>query len=135
MMQNMGHYDAQVKASVKKVGGGGTLMDLTKVEMLLMELGYQVVYLKNKLNFNALTHLFEQFSLPMLVSLKLDSNDLGHEHVIGICPHIASKGSPVQYRIVDGGHPQLQSIEYSLENLNWCCGGLLLHVPEGALYL
>ena len=43
LMQIMGHYDAQAKICVKKVEGGGTLKkDMTKVEMLLMELGYRV---------------------------------------------------------------------------------------------
>ena len=78
-----------------------------KNEMLLMELGYWVQSLKNLLDFDALTHLVKEFLLPMLVSLKMDSNGLGHEHFIGICPHIASKGGPVQYWIVDGGHLQL----------------------------
>ena len=60
-----------------------------------MDSGYQIQYLKKPLDFDALTHLLEEFLLPMMVSLKLESNDLGHEHVIGICPHIASKGNPV----------------------------------------
>ena len=71
----------------------------------------------------------------MLVSLKFYSNGLGngpgYEHVISICPHISSKGSPVQYWIVNGGLPQSQSIEYSLENLEWCCGGTLFMYNQG----
>ena len=61
-----------------------------------MELGCRVQYVKKRLYFDTLTHLLKEFSLPMMVSLKLDSNGLGNEHVIGICPHIASKGIPVQ---------------------------------------
>ena len=67
--------------------------------------------------------------------MKLDSNSIGYEHIIGICPQIASKGSPVQYRIVDGDHPQLQSIEYSLENLNWCCGGSFTCITSGFVFV
>ena len=37
--------------------------------------------------------------------------------------------------IIDGSHPKLKAIDYSLENLNWFCGsdGLFSVVPEGIL--
>ena len=70
----------------------------------------------------------------MLVSLKFYFNGPGYEHVIGICPNISSKGIPVQYWIVNGVLLQSQSIGYSLDIIEWFCGGDSFYVKPGALY-
>ena len=59
-MPNMGHYDTQIKISVKN---GGTFRDLKITETLLIESGYQVQSLKKLLDFDALTHLLKEFLL------------------------------------------------------------------------
>ena len=59
----------------------------------------------------------------MLVSLELKLGVSSYEHVIGICPNKPADGGVTQFFIIDGSHPQLKAIEFSLDNLNWCCGG------------
>ena len=59
----------------------------------------------------------------MLVSLELHFGHNSYEYVIGICPNKPEDGGETQFLIIDGAHPKLKAIEFSLDNLNWCCGG------------
>ena len=59
----------------------------------------------------------------MLVSLWLKPGHNSYEHVIGICPNKPDDGGKTQFLIIDGAHPQLKAIEFSLDNFNWCFGG------------
>ena len=51
-----------------------------------------------------------------------DSNVGTCNHVIGISPFISSKKSQVEYRIIGGAHPELKAMNFSQENMDWCCG-------------
>ena len=54
---------------------------------------------------------------------------------MGICSIRPIGGGPFQFRIVDGAHPDLQSIALSTENLDWCYGDLSFTTTAGGFAL
>ena len=42
--------------------------------------------------------------------------------MIGISPSISSETGQVQYHIIDGAHPEVKTMNFSQENMDWCCG-------------
>ena len=90
---------------------------------LMRKFHYLILNTPEEMDFVALSTLMRNACLPMLVSLRLESGNNSYEHVIGICPNKPDDGGETQFLIIDGAHPQLKAIEFSLDNLNWCCGG------------
>jgi len=43
-------------------------------------------------------------------------------HVIGLCPYFSSGCFKLNISIIEGAHPKLQAIEFTKENIWWCCG-------------
>jgi hypothetical protein len=43
-------------------------------------------------------------------------------HVIGLCPYFSSGCFKLNISIIEGAHPKLQAIEFTKENIRWCCG-------------
>ena len=58
----------------------------------------------------------------MLVSLELNFVSFTSNHVIGISPTTSSETSQVEYHTIDGAHPEVKSITFNKENIDWCCG-------------
>ena len=58
----------------------------------------------------------------MLVPLDLNFCSVPYEHVIVISPVISSETSQLEYHIIDGAHPELNAMNFSKENMDWCCG-------------
>ena len=42
-------------------------------------------------------------------------------HVIGLCPYFSSGCFKLNISIIEGAHPKLQAIEFTKENIRWCC--------------
>jgi hypothetical protein len=42
--------------------------------------------------------------------------------VIGISPFLSSETSQVEYHIIDGAHTEVKAMNFSQENMDWCCG-------------
>ena len=63
-----------------------------------------------------------ELGIPMLVSLELNFGSFTCNHVIGISPIISSETSQLEYHIIDGAHPELKAMNFSKENMDWCCG-------------
>ena len=93
-----------------------------RLKTMLRGAKYQVINTPNEMNFAQLDDLLKKTCLPMLVSLELKFGNQIYKHVIGICPNKPVDGQKIGFRIIDGAHPHLKSIHFSLENLNWCCG-------------
>ena len=62
--------------------------------------------------------------LPMVVSMKMSFNDDATKYgpVIGLCPYFSSGCFKLNISIIEGAHPKLQAIEFTKENIRWCCG-------------
>jgi len=43
-------------------------------------------------------------------------------HVIGLCPYFSSCCFKLNISIIEGAHPKLHAIEFTKENIRWCCG-------------
>lgn len=97
---------------------------LPRLEQAIRSAGYNVIRLPTNLNFEQLSKHVRMLSLPALVSLRLDYAGVDYQHVVGICPFKSGRPchSSTQYRIVDGAHPDLRPIDFSISNLDWCCG-------------
>ena len=89
----------------------------------LRKSNYQIINTPKRMDFVALSTLMRNACLPMFVSLELKFGVTSYEHVIGICPNKPADGGVTQFFIIDGAHPQRKAIEFSLDNLHWCCGG------------
>ena len=100
---------------------------------ILKKGGYTTIRLPFGLDYEALTYWIKEVSLPILISLKIAGEDF--EHVIGLCPYRSTPGGNVQFQIIDGTHPSMRPIEYSLCNLEWCCGGQFTTTTSGFLFL
>ena len=61
----------------------------------------------------------------MLVSLELNFGSNTCNTVIGISPIISSETSQVEDHIIEGAHPELKAMNFSKENMDWCCGNEL----------
>ena len=107
-----------------------------RLKEILRSSKYQVINTPKRMNFQALDKLLRKACLPMLVSLELQIGETTYKHVIGICPNKPNDGDEIRYFIVDGSHPKLKAIDFSLENLNWCCGSesSFSVVSEGILF-
>ena len=106
---------------IKLLQNNGSPFNFGSLKNALRE-NYQIINTPKKMDFVALSTSMRNVCLPMLVSLELNVGAF-YEHVIGICPSKPRDGGETQFFIIDGAHPQLQAIEFSLDNLNWCCGG------------
>ena len=121
LLHTIGHYDGQMDQMMKLLQNNGSHFNFGSLKNALRE-NYQVINTPKKMDFVALSTSMRNVCLPMLVSLELNVGAF-YEHVIGICPSKPRDGGETQFFIIDGAHPQLQAIEFSLDNLNWCCGG------------
>ena len=127
LLHTLGHYDEQLKYemqllqnSISPVVSESSFGGLKEV---LTQSNYRIINTPKRMDFVALSTLMRNACLPMLVSLELKFGATSYEHVIGICPNKPADGGVTQFFIIDGAHPQLKAIEFSLDNLNWCCGG------------
>ena len=76
------------------------------------------------MDFEDLSHYAHLMKLPMVVSMKMSFNDNAtkYGHIIGLCPYFSSGCSQLKISIIEGAHPQLQPIQFTKENIEWCCG-------------
>ena len=74
------------------------------------------------LSYSCLQTFINELGIPMLISLDLIYCSVLYEDVIGISPFISLKTSQVEYHIIAGAHPEVKAINFSQENMEWCCG-------------
>ena len=131
LMETLGHNDTKLHEAFGSLPDNQHI-DMKAIQKACKSIGYEVLNLP-ELNYEKLTHLLKSLCLPMLVSLRLDM----YEHVIGISPYKNPEGGDMQFRIIDGAHPKLQCTEYSLANLNSCCGpGIsFTHTSSGIAFI
>ena len=148
LMHAIGHYDEMMKKLLLSACWQENRSDLcrsTDYERLtcnrpsvqlfhnLKKGGYTAIKLPSGLDYEALTYWMKEIPLPILVSLRIAGVDF--EHVIGLCPYRSTPGSNVQFQIIDGAHPSMRPIEFSLYNLEWCCGGKFTTTTSGFIFL
>ena len=92
--------------------------------MVFQDVGYHTFLLPNEMDFENLSYYAHLMKLPMVVSMKMSFNDdaTKYGHVIGLCPYFSSGCFKLNISIIEGAHPKLQAIEFTKENIRWCCG-------------
>ena len=62
--------------------------------------------------------------VPILVSMKMVLNEdaIHYNHIIGLCPYFSNGCSELRILIVEGAHLQLQAMQFTKDNIRWCCG-------------
>ena len=125
LMDCLDQYDFDVKKAIAFVqtlgqSDGGNIFG--KLKDAIRGVKYSIICLPEGLNYKDLTEYVQQLQLPILVSLSVNYGADSYDHVVGICPYKDLGGGDAHFRIVDGAHPDLQCIEYSSQNLDWCCG-------------
>ena len=95
-----------------------------ELSMVFQDVGYHTFLLPNEMDFENLSYYAHLMKLPMVVSMKMSFNDdaTKYGHVIGLCPYFSSGCFKLNISIIEGAHPKLQAIEFTKENIWWCCG-------------
>ena len=95
-----------------------------ELSMVFQDVGYHTFLLPNEMDFENLSYYAHLMKLPMVVSMKMSFNDdaTKYGHVIGLCPYFSSGCFKLNISIIEGAHPKLQAIEFTKENIRWCCG-------------
>ena len=89
---------------------------------MCLDCGYNTFTLPSISSYSELQTFVTELGIPMLVSLELNFGSFTCNHVIGISPIISSETSQLEYHIIDGAHPELNAMNSSKENMDWCCG-------------
>ena len=87
--------------------------------------GYHTFVLPREMDFEKLSYYTHLMKLPILVSVQMSFNENAtkYRHVIGICPYMSSSDcSELKISIVDGAHPELKAMQFTRDNIRWCCG-------------
>jgi hypothetical protein len=87
--------------------------------------GYHTFVLPREMDFEKLAYYTHLMKLPILVSVQMSFNENAtkYGHVIGICPYMSSSDcSELKISIVDGAHPELKAMQFTRDNIRWCCG-------------
>jgi hypothetical protein len=76
------------------------------------------------MDFENLSYYAHLMKLLVVVSMKMSFNDdaTKYGHIIGLCPYCSSGCFQLKISIIEGAHPQLQAIQFTKENIQWCCG-------------
>ena len=101
---------------------GNLVQDL---HVVFQAAGYHTFLLPREMDFEKLSYYTHLMKLPILVSAQMSFNENAtkYRHVIGICPYMSSSDcSELKISIVDGAHPKLKAMQFTRENIQWCCG-------------
>ena len=95
-----------------------------ELSMVFQDVGYHTFLLPNEMDFENLSFYAHLMKLPMVGSMKISFNDdaTKYGHIIGLCPYFSSGRSQLKISIIEGAHPQLQEIQFTKDNIWWCCG-------------
>jgi hypothetical protein len=77
------------------------------------------------MDFEKLSYYTHLMKLPILVLVHMSFNENAtkYRHVIDICPYMSSSDcSELKISIVDGAHPELKAMQFTRDNIMWCCG-------------
>ena len=91
---------------------------------MFQSVGYNTIWLPRGMNCDSLAYYTHLIKLPMFISMKMafNENAIKYGHIIGLCPYFSPGNSEIRMSIVEGAHPQLQQIQFTKENIRWCCG-------------
>ena len=95
-----------------------------ELSMVFQDVGYHTFLLPNEMDFENLSYYAHLMKLPMVVSMKMSFNDdaTKYGHVIGLCPYFSSGYFQLNISIIEGAHPELKAMQFTKENIRWCCG-------------
>jgi hypothetical protein len=95
-----------------------------ELSLIFQNIGYHTFLLPCEMDFEDLSYYAHLMKLPMVVSMKMSFNDNAtkYGHIIRLCPYFSSGCSQLKISIIEGAHPQLQPIQFTKENIEWCCG-------------
>jgi len=95
-----------------------------ELSMMFQDVGYHTFLLPNEMDFENLSYYAHYMKLLMVVSMKMPFKDYATKngHIIGLCPYFSSGCLKLNISIIEGAHPQLQAIQFTKENIWWCCG-------------
>lgn len=76
------------------------------------------------MDYDLLAYCAHLMKLPMFVSMKMSfDNDVSqYSHIVGLCPYFSPGTVELKISIVEGAHPQLQAMQFTKDNMTWCCG-------------
>ena len=96
-----------------------------ELRVVFQAAGYHTFVLPREMDFEKLSYYTHLMKLPILVSVQMSFNENAtkYRHVIGICPYMSSSDcSELKISIVDGAHPELKAMQFTRDNIRWCCG-------------
>lgn len=134
LLQSIGHHDTFILKRIGKLMHNG-VKALKAVNDGLRGAGYHIFNLPKEMNSTMLFRVAKELCLPLIVSLSLNCEGTQCTHTIGVYPIRPIGGGPLQFRIVDGAHPDRKSITLSTENLDWCCGDSSFTTTAGGFAL
>jgi hypothetical protein len=56
------------------------------------------------------------------MKMSFNDNATKYGHIIGLFPYFSPGCFQLKISIIEGAHPQLQSIQFTKENIRRCCG-------------
>ena len=56
------------------------------------------------------------------MKMAFNEDAIKYNHIIRLCPYFSYGCSELIISIVDGAHPQLQALQFTKDNIRWCCG-------------
>jgi hypothetical protein len=95
-----------------------------ELSAVFQDVGYHTFLLPNDMDFENLSYYAHLIKLPMVVSIKMSFNDgaTNYGYIIGLCPYFSSGYFQLNISIIEGAHPELKAMQFTQENIWWCCG-------------
>ena len=116
------HFNTGSKQKFLILQAKSKVCDLKEISMHLHCCGYDILVIPSISSYSCLQTFVTDLGIPMLVSLDLNFCSVPYEKVIGISLFISSERSQVEYNIIDGAHLEVKAMNFSQENVDWCCG-------------
>ena len=86
--------------------------------------GYHTFILPCDMDYDLLEYCAHLMKLLMFISMKMsfDNDVTQYSHIVGLCPYFTPGTVELKISIVEGAHPQLQAMQFTKDNMTWCCG-------------
>jgi len=126
----LGQLDESLEEKVIQLSRNGDLGCMKgnlvqELHVVFQAAGYHTFLLPREMDFEKLSYYIHLMKLPVFVSVQMSFNDNAtiYRHVIGICPYVSSsESSELKFSVVDGAHSELKAMQFTRENIQWCCG-------------
>ena len=122
LLTYINHFNTGLKQTLLIMQAQSRGCCLSEIRKCIKECGYDTFTLPSISSYSVMQTFVTELGIPMLVSLELNFGSFTCNHVIGISPIISSETSQLEYHIIDDAHPELKAMNFSKENMDWCCG-------------